>query len=780
VLNTVESRFRLWGAAMLALTLAFAILVLPRLHAETSIFALLPADQRDPGAEQALNAYTDQLSRNSLFLVGAADFDTARRAAQAFADTLQASGQFAQVRLSLDRMLAEGARADLPWRGYLLTARHRDWLEQGQGQKLYAEAQRALYTPAGFMRPFNAAEDPLGLLSAFVTSQRPPAGKARLQQDVLAVNAANGVYVMVVAQTAASAFSVATEEAAGAAIAQARLSAAQAGATEVVGSGVIQHAAAAVAQSKREMSLFSGLSLIGTVLLVLLMFRSPRPLLLTVLAMVLGGIAGLAACWWVFGQVHLVTLVFGSSLIGCSVDYAIFFFADRFRDPAAWRPELAPAYVTPGIALGYLTTALSYGAMLLAPFPGLRQIALFSSVGLGVSCGCVLFLLPRLARSWPLPPQALSLRLCRRLAALPRLASPRLRLVLAALALALVASGLPRLQFLDDVRALQSSPPELLRQEMRVRELLGQAADRRFLLVRGDSPEQVLQREETLRQRLAPLLADGRLGNLLAVSSALPSLRTQQSDHALLARTVYAADGLLPRFLRELGYGEDAVAAQLAGFEGTSPLQPEAFFAGAAAEPYRPLWLGQVGGGWASAVTLFDLRDPAALAQAVADLPGVRLVDKIADISDILQRYRRIALLLTLGVYVVIGLLLSRRYGFAGAVSLLLPAMGGGLLALALLAWAGVPLNLFHVLALLLVLGMGSDYSIFLREARGGEGPALLAVVLAMLTAALSFGLLAFSSTPFIRAIGQVQALGIFIAVLLALALRSRPAAAHA
>jgi predicted exporter len=70
------------------------------------------------------------------------------------------------------------------------------------------------------------------------------------------------------------------------------------------------------------------------------------------------------------------------------------------------------------------------------------------------------------------------------------------------------------------------------------------------------------------------------------------------------------------------------------------------------------------------------------------------------------------------------------------------------------------------------VLGMGSDYAIFLREARGAEGPALLAVVLAVATAALSFGLLGFSSTPFIRAIGQVQALGIALALVLALALR--------
>jgi len=773
MLRTVEGRFRLWAAAMLLLVVVFAALVAPRMRIETSIFALLPSNERDAGVEQAVDVYTDQLARSSVFLVGARDFATARSAAQAFAGVLGASGEFPQVRLQVDRALAESARADLPYRDHLLAARHRAWLEQGQEQRLHDEALRALYTPAGFMRPFNAAEDPLGLLSAFVTEQRPPTGRARLQEDVLALSDHGLSYVLVLAQTGGSAFSVSTEEAAGRAIAAARAAASAAGASDIVGSGVIQHAAAAVASSKHEMSLFSGISLIGTVLLMLLAFRSLRPLLLTALAMALGAIAGLSACQWAFGQVHLVTLVFGSSLIGTSVDYAIFFFADRFRAPAAWRPEQAPQFVTPGIALGYLTTALSYLALLLAPFPGLRQIATFSAVGLGVACGCVLFLFPRLARDWPVPPQALVLRLIRRLAALPRIRSPRLRIALALAALLFLGGGMLRLEFLDDVRALQSSPPDLIRQEVRMRELLGQSADRRFFLVRGASPEQLLQREEALRARLAPLLADGRLGNVLAVSAALPSLQLQAANHALLAAKVYAADGLLPRLMREIGYGEDAIARQLGAFNaGSAPLQPQAFFASAASEPYRPLWLGQVGDGYASAVTLFDVSDADAVAQAAAGLPGVRLIDKLADISEVLYHYRRIALLLIAAVYLLTGLLMSRRYGYGGAAAMLLPAVGGGALALAVLAWAGVPINLFHVLALLLVMGMGSDYTIFLREARGAEAPALLAVVLATLTAVLSFGLLGFSSTPFIRAIGLVEALGVSFAVILALALR--------
>ncbi|MBL6751628.1 MAG: hypothetical protein ISP90_13965 [Nevskia sp.] len=774
----LQTCFWPWAAAMLALVAAFAAM-LPALRVETSIFALLPRGERDAGLEQAVDAYTEQLSRDSVYLVGAGDFAVARDAAAAFAGALRSSGAFAEVFLEVGAARAQAARFYLPWRGGLLAERHRRWLASGQAQKLRDEALRALYTPAGFMRPFGAGEDPLGLLSAFVAGQRPPTGRATLRQGVLTVAAAGRDYVLVAAHTAASPFALAAERSAGAALAEARAAAQAAGAQEVVGSGVIQHAAAAAARGRAEMSLFGGISAAGSVVLLWLAFASTRPLLLTALSMALGGAAGLLACRLAFGGVHLVTLIFGSSLIGTSVDYSIYFFADRFRDPRHWRPLDAPRWTAAGIGLGYMTTALSYLALLAAPFPGLRQIALFSAAGLGVACGCVLILFPRLARPWPIAERAAALRLG---AALERMRLPPrrgLRLALALAAGAFVAGGLMRLHFADDVRALQASPPELLRGEARVRELLGQSGDRRFVLVRGDSAEQVLQREEALRQRLAPLREDGRLGTVLALSNAVPSLRQQAADRQLLAAQVYAANGLLPGFQRGLGYRQDAIDRQLAAAAGARALQLDDFLASPAALPYRSLWLGRIAGGYASAVSLFDVRDPAALQQAADGLPGVQLVDKVAEISQVLHRYRQIAMALIAAVYLVIGALLSLRYGLAGAAATLLPAVGGGLLALAVLAWAGVGINLFHVLALLLVLGMGSDYTIFLRESRSAPAPALLAVALATLTATLSFGLLAFSATPFIHAIGATQALGIGFTVVLALGLRP-PAARHA
>ena len=93
-------------------------------------------------------------------------------------------------------------------------------------------------------------------------------------------------------------------------------------------------------------------------------------------------------------------------------------------------------------------------------------------------------------------------------------------------------------------------------------------------------------------------------------------------------------------------------------------------------------------------------------------------------------------------------------------------------LTLATLGLLHEPLNLFHVLSLLLVLGLGVDYAIILREGRSRQ--AVLAVFLSMTTTLISFGLLGFSSVPFVRSIGITVALGVAYTFLIALAAKPR------
>jgi predicted exporter len=117
---------------------------------------------------------------------------------------------------------------------------------------------------------------------------------------------------------------------------------------------------------------------------------------------------------------------------------------------------------------------------------------------------------------------------------------------------------------------------------------------------------------------------------------------------------------------------------------------------------------------------------------------------------------------------------MALRYGIADAARLLAAPMGAALLPAGVLGASGA-LNLFHVLGLFLVLGLGVDYAVFLREGAASRAATVLAITLSTVGAALSYGLLAFSATPFIRAIGLTLLIGVGFTYLLALLLQRPP-----
>ena len=113
-------------------------------------------------------------------------------------------------------------------------------------------------------------------------------------------------------------------------------------------------------------------------------------------------------------------------------------------------------------------------------------------------------------------------------------------------------------------------------------------------------------------------------------------------------------------------------------------------------------------------------------------------------------------------------LILLSRYGFRDSGILLVPVAFGILFALAAVSWMGNPVTLFNVMALILVLGIGVDYSIFLREGGEEETPAFLGVLLAAAATLLSFGFLSFSTMPALRSFGITLVVGVFISLVLA------------
>jgi predicted exporter len=163
--------------------------------------------------------------------------------------------------------------------------------------------------------------------------------------------------------------------------------------------------------------------------------------------------------------------------------------------------------------------------------------------------------------------------------------------------------------------------------------------------------------------------------------------------------------------------------------------------------------------------------EPALLDVAHA-LPGVSFVDKAASVSRLFGVYRQDGAIWLAGALTLVLALLMFRYGWRGAIAVALPVWLAIGVTLAAFGYAHVRINLFNMLALMLVLGVGANYAVFLREgamrAATDRGAVWTGVLLSAATTLLSFGMLGMSSMPALKSFGATLSLGIMVSVMLA------------
>ncbi len=726
---------------------------------ETDLFALLPADERQAGSERALRGLADAASRQIVVLVGAPQWDQARRAAERLDADWRALDASLDAAPGLDAAAAEQAvQALRPWRDRLLEPEQFEHLRDTPTAVLAAQALAALHQPGPAARLSAWVADPLGLWPRW-WARRAAQNPLRPRDGWLAAEAEGRHWILLARQTRGSAFSMSGARPHGEALdrAEQSLRAAQPE-VQVLRAGVPLHAEAAAAQGSAEISLIGWGSLAAVLALVWAGFRSLRPIVCVALSLAVGIAVALSVTAWVFGRVHLVTLVFGASLVGVAEDFGIHYFASRAAAPAESGQALLRR-LWPGMALALVTSVLGYAVMALVPFPALRQMALFSAVGLTAAFVTVACWFPALAGSGRAM-KPLASRIAGSLRwrpALPRRASTWALGLVAAL---LVAIGLVQLPVRDDLRQLQSSPPELVQQQRQVQQLLRWPSPGQFFLVSAASEDVLLQTEQRLIAALTPLREQRLISGWSALSDWVPPVERQREAAALTQR---AESAVLAELGRQLGERFERPATAPAALDlATWLAQP-------AAAALRGQWLGrQPDGTLASVVLISGLERPQQLSQvaaAAAGLPGVVWVDRVAQVSQLLARYRvAMGAVLALG-FVVVGAALWLRFG-RHAWRAWLPSALACVISLSLLGWLGLPLQLFNVLALIILLGIGVDYGIFLLEHRA-DGSAWLAVVLGAASTLLSFGLLALSSTPALRAFGLTMAIGVTAVVLL-------------
>lgn len=515
------------------------------------------------------------------------------------------------------------------------------------------------------------------------------------------------------------------------------------------------------------------ISVLGLVLLLAGLFRSPVALLagLTVVgsAFLLGSAAVLAC----FGTIFGLTLAFGSALVGVSVDFALHYLVHRASETGT-SPREAMDRLAPALRLGAATTAAGFLGLVFSGNPGLTQVGVFGAVGMiGAVLAAEVFL-PRL----PLPPATRALRSAFAgsetwLGVLGRL--PRSLVAGGGLILgALVLLSLRGVDLEHDARRLAVLPEAMKAEEAAVRALVGASEQSRFVLASAPTLDAALAIHEQVDLELRRAVETEELGGARGFSAFLPSLATQRAVAARAAESAPAVRARLERIAETRGFAPGAFEPFLQSLVRPSgpPLSP----ADLEGTPLEAAWkaaLLQSPGRYTVVSFLRQVADPEALRARVRGIEGASYLDQSELQAELAQQFQRDGgrgLLVGLGIVV---LLVFARYRRPEALlaALLPPVLAVGGTA-AVLVGLGRPLDLVALTALLMIFSMGIDYGVLLAEAdRRGAAELAVSVTalgLAWLSTLAGFGLLALSEHPALETIGTTAALGVSLTVLLA------------
>jgi len=743
---------------------------------KSNVFELLPDSRHDPLTEAATRMVDAELGTRLLFFIGHHDRAVAKSVADRFGKQLLESPLVASVTTRIDEtQFAAMATFYFSHRSQILSFRQLERIA-GDASGVEREALAQVFSPFG-AGGGTLATDPFFLFPGSLQALQPASTALNIDDAYLWATRDNRDYIFTMAMVTSPTLSIIEQQGLAqhinAAIEEAVV---REPGLDFLKTGFSFYAHEATQSAKGEISTIGVGSLIGLLLLVVSTFRSLRPLSLIVVSILAGCLVALAVTLSVFGFVHLFTLVFGASLIGVSVDYSFHYVADDAFGGEDWTPRTGLRNIFMGITLGLLTSILAYMALTVAPFPGLQQLAVFSSAGL-VGAYFTLICMCRLwRRRFVLHENSIILRFTRWYLSAWQKLHTRGRIILLAALLLTMALSYHGIDIDDDVKVLQSQPVELVRQEAAIQELLGVAQAGTFLLSSAASDEQLLQLEERLRTDLEQMISSGKLGSYQAVSRWVPSIAQQTRSQQAYAGLLRSH---LPGYFESLGVADDVLSNTLDSLTTEATfLEVVTWKEHPVSEQFRNLWLDTAGADSASIILLFGVRDVDAVAAIVADFPTVKVVNKGRELSLLFGEYRtRVAQVLAVA-YLIILAGLSTRYGPLRAAVLLIPPVLAGLLALIVISLAGETLNLFNFLAMILVLGIGIDFTLFVAEARKELTSTMFAITLSALTTMLSFGLLSLSSTYAVHSFGLTVLIGITCAYLLsplATSVRSKP-----
>ncbi len=556
---------------------------------------------------------------------------------------------------------------------------------------------------------------------------------------------------------------------------------------------------------KSEAAKLSSIGIIMVLSLLWLIYRSFTTLFLGIIPVLTGALAGVAAVAIGFPSVHGMTLGFGVTLIGESIDYAIYLFVQytptALADSTSKTHKSQASTFWSTIRLGVLTSIFGFSTLLLSGFTGLAQLGLFSISGILVAAIVTKYVLPSLL------PVGFQVRQSTKIGfTLAHSVSKLQNFKLLTLAVTVTAITLLAVNFstlwstelggLSPVSAAAQKLDEELRSD------LSTLDTSMLVVIKAPDSESALEASEQVAVALNKLLAVGTLQGFQAPSTYLPSQAMQTlrrsnipQEQELRQRMAIALKGLpisidkLQDFFNDTARAREKPLLHRSDFLETSLAFGIDSLLSESTKSSKE---------WTALIALQSSTNKPnnsnleiqTINDALKDIKTPQhttlyVVALKTEATNLYKAYLKEAILLSMAGFVcIIGLLFAVLRSWRRVARVTLPLLSSVSIVAATIFLMHGSLNLLHLVGLLLIIAIGSNYALFFDQRAlnmqtdrtdNEDQNVLCSMFYANLSTVLGFGLLAFSTVPVMNSIGFTVGLGTFLALVFSAIYSAKP-----
>ena len=737
-----------------------------RIKIDADLFNMFPRPFEEEGIRNADEKLTETVGQNVFILVSHKDFSTAKTVAEEVYQQLEQSDNFNHVTLYSNlEDLSSVTDYLYDYRWNLLDKESIELINSPDGAYDFAQdAIMQAYSPFTMLPLDNLDTDPFMLtetnanaLLAFVKKS----GTAMSVKDsVLASKQDDIWYVMIRGMLSKKGSALASKDN-GISQIYSICTPLEKDGVRFVYSGTAFNSHQSSNEAMKEIGLITTISMLVVVVLLLLVFHSPLPIFMSVGSILVSVLTAVITTLAVFKKMHILTLVFGTSLIGSCIDYSLHYFTQWAGNPLLKSGEEIRKHLTKSLSMAIISSVLCYAILLFAPFDMLKQMSLFSLSGLISSFLTTIAIYPFI----PLPKGE---RVIKVSGILKESASPFAKKIIGRIAITgIFAFAILSLLICHKNFKIKNDLNRLYTMEGRILEdkklsiAITKYNPTGWFIVRGNTEQEALENEEQLCRKL-----DERFGKdfgYIATTNFIPTIAQQKKSRQACQELLQLA----PQQYEDLGFEEDLTDFLQEDFEAGSDdfisiekgNVPDYLI-----DSIATAWLGQIDGKYYTVVMPALIDDNTRMREIADGQSDVFFVNKLADMGSDLDKLTIMVIKFFILAYAVMFIVLKFFYKWKQALKIISVPLLIMLMTAAIFTLRKTSLEFFSVTGLILVFGLGLDYIIYMMEnekERAGSIKTLepFATLLSFITTIISFGALSLSTFQPVHLMG----LSIFI-----------------